>query len=123
MPPEWPEHFPANCPLPSDADTDGDMFHLVNDSDRDFKSSFDKKERKNAPPCLRVALSCYRTLKDIQEHRKAFAAIFRDHKIACATLSPIHGKIRATGSKGHHSLWLRTVHLAACHSMFAIVDE
>lgn len=119
---EWPEHFPPDCPDPESADTDGEVFRLAK-GPADWLSAAERGAYRNKPECSRASLSCFLTLDDVREHRRIMTK-FSDHGIVCARLEPVHGKIEQSGpNPGHHSLWLRAMHLAAHDNLFSVVPE
>ena len=121
-PPEWPAHFPENCPDADTPDTDGLVFRIVRGNDaRDWKCHIELGLEEEAPLCQRAALSCFRTLEDVREWQAAHSWL-RQRRVARAELDARHGKIAETGGGGHHSLWLRTQYLALCLTLFVQVD-
>lgn len=120
--PEWPSHFPTNCP-PADAlDLNGTVFLLIATdppTDEDMKCAIDRGTHRNKPECLRAALSCAVESDHLEEVRQASPRL-KHHKLACASLKPHHGKIKQTGSPGHHSMWMRAQHLAIGYQLFSL---
>jgi hypothetical protein len=110
-PPEWPTHFPDNCPDADASPFDGPIFYFVcGEPEIDYKTMWERGRAKNAKCCERVALSCYIRLEDIVQTRDIMQARWGNYKIARADLSSEHGKIKHTPSKNHsrhHSAWLR----------------
>jgi hypothetical protein len=119
---EWPAHYPADCPDPGWPDTNGTLFHFVNESDSDFKSAYDNETWVGYPECERVSLSCWDTLERAKQRRRILKK-FHEHKIARIELTDAHGKMLQTGRPGHHSLWLRSAPLTQCRDLFVVVPE
>jgi hypothetical protein len=125
--PEWPSHFPPNCPATDIPDTNGPVYHYVwQDVSRDYKSAYDRGVYTKMPECPRVALSCFVKLDHAVQTRGILRGLFGTCKIACAELRPEHGRIKATPhsrNPGHHSLWLRAKHLKRCSELFRVIEE
>jgi hypothetical protein len=123
---EWPIHFPStNCPDAQALPTDGPVFHFVRGDRTDFKSAMENGRFKNHPPCERAALSCFVRLEDAVQTKENLTALFGDHWIAQANLSPKHGKIKSTPTgtnRGHPSLWLRMQYIAVCRQLFRVLE-
>lgn len=123
-PPEWPKHFPPGCP-PTDArPVNEDVYRLVvNDppTAEDMESYLEQGKALTAPPAERAGLSCALTRDYLETLLELPTFRGGQHKIAVASLKPIHGKIRRTRPKRpHHDLWLRTAHLKAAPSLFKV---
>jgi len=125
-PPEWPAHFPPNCPSPDMPATDGSVYHYVwEDEERDFKSAYDREKFLDREPCQRVSLSCFVTLAAAAQSQRIIRAQWAGAKIACAELTPEHGRIQSTPTSklpGHHSLWLRAKYIGRCGELFRTVQ-
>jgi hypothetical protein len=109
--PEWPTHFPNDCPDSQATPFDGPIFCFVcGDPNVDYKTMWEQRRAENAQCCARAALSCYTSFNDIDQTRDIMQGRWGDHKIAKADLSAEHGKIKHTPSRRyarHHSAWLR----------------
>jgi hypothetical protein len=125
-PPEWPAHFPPNCPNPDMPDTNGPVYHYVwEDEERDFKSAYDREQFLDREPCQRVSLSCFVTLAAAAQSQRIIRGQWAEAKIACAELAPEHGRIQSTPTSklpGHHSLWLRAKYIGRCSELFRTVQ-
>jgi hypothetical protein len=121
--PEWPTHFPPDCPEASLPETSGPIFHFVRGKDTDYQTMWQRDLALTAAPCERVALSCFVRLEDAVQTRDVMQAKFGDCKVAKADLSPQHGKIKPTPKKGnpaHHSVWLRAPYEYA--KLFQVIE-
>lgn len=125
-PPEWPTHFPPNCPSPDIPATNGPVYHYVwEDEERDFKSAYDREKFLDREECQRVSLSCFVTLSAAVQSQRIIKGQWAGAKIACAELTPEHGRIGSTPTlrlPGHHSLWLRAKYMARCGELFRTVQ-
>ena len=115
--PEWPAHFPNNCPDDQAIAADGAVFRLVCGDDRDWKSAKELGEWTNPPECQRASLSCFLEVSDAADLRDALPK-FENHKIVKAMLEPKHGKMKRGGKGTHVSVWLRTRFLASVQELF-----
>ncbi len=125
-PPEWPTHFPPNCPSPDTSDTNGPVYHYVwEDAALDFRSAYDRRRFLDRDECQRVSLSCFVTLSAAAQSQRIIKGQLAGAKIACAELTPEHGRIQPTPTSrlpGHHSLWLRAKYIDRCGELFRTVQ-
>ena len=122
-PPEWPQHFPANCPPEDALDLTGTVWYLVaHDPPKpeDFRSATERNAFVGKPECERASLSCGRTHEYIASLRNAIPRLRTMH-VACAESNSNHGKIKATGKPGHHSMWLTAAALRDAPTRFRVV--
>lgn len=108
--PEWPAHFPKDCPASENADpVMGAVFQLLrHTANDDFTTAYDRNVFTDRPQCQRVSYSCYRSEAAARHHLSLQPSYFR--AVARAELEPKHGVIKATPTNKflhHHSLWLR----------------
>jgi hypothetical protein len=122
-PPEWPAHFPPGCPPTTARDVNEKVYRFHLGNGEDHKSATERGSYIRGEEHLRCGLSSYvdlRKLKQVRSlHRKWAAA-----SIVAADLRPDHGKILQDSNalKGHHTLWLRRVHLLAYGTLFQVVS-
>jgi len=123
--PEWPGHFPVGCPEScAREDVTGDVYRLVRNprSPQDSTSWLEQgRHDQRSTDCERAALSCCRSLTDIQDLRRTTRR-FRDRKIAKGELRSEHGKIAKTAGPGHYSLWLRFAALRIHDELFQVIE-
>jgi hypothetical protein len=116
--PEWPSHFPANCPPPSARPINERVYRRTGGTSDDWLSAKEKGTFKNGPPAMRAALSCFVDRTALEE-AIAVHEEWPAREIVCADLTPEHGEIEQTGKDPHHhSLWLRRLALAAHAVLF-----
>lgn len=125
----WPTDFPNGCPERVGArPVEGEVYHLIFPSNHkrageNFQSSLQRgvPEHAHEDPCIRAALSCYRTLRDIQQVKTSVPR-FANRLITRAVLTPDHGQIKQTLTPPHHSLWLTARYANTCESLFVVVE-
>lgn len=121
--PEWPEHFPSECPPIDASKFDGDIYYLVATAPptpADFRCALELNKFKSHPLCIRASLSCAVTYEEIKG-RRANGPLLRNHSIAKATLDESHGVIKQTYSPGHYSMWLTPTTLSTAHEIFEVL--
>ena len=123
--------FATNCPElcpPSDASPAvGIIFRFVRTSPvspGDMRSWEDEGRSPGVgDPCMRCALSVLVDWNDVQQAR-ATIPVFRKRKVASATLSGVHGRVKQTGNNAwHHSLWVERECASSIHCLFGVVES
>lgn len=107
--PVWPEHFPPGCPGDRGAETSGMIFQFVRTNpatELDIRSAMETGKHELKCACLRSSLSCYINIEHIAEVKKCGGYWAQCH-IASCNVRPEMGRIMQTGSRNHHSLWLK----------------
>lgn len=122
--PEWPEHFPKDCPGDHGKPVSGQVYRLIRPQcpDKDWKSWKERGIHPELDDCLRSALSCLITLQDAREFRQGMPR-FKGAAIVSAELKSEHGQIEQTGDDTHYTLWLRAAPHAARTELFVVVPE
>ncbi len=119
--PEWPEHFPADCP-PGDAQpADGVVYLAAHDppTAEDWKSAQERGHYLKLPQCRRVSLSCFRSAEQLE-----FVLRMPQHHgkvVHRAELGPEHGVLKLTEPPPNHlSLWLKRTWCARAGELFFV---
>ena len=110
--PRFPVWFVSDCPPVDSGDAHGMIYRFVAEIPvvpNDFRSYFETGERPLGLPCQRCGLSVFRDPRDIREllqylWRRYPGKTYGSH-IVRRELKPADGKLKATGSRGHHSWW------------------
>lgn len=121
--PEWPSHFPADCPPQDAVDLSGSVYLLVATNPptaTDMECAIDRGSFLNSPQCQRASLSCARTPEHLYELRRGVKRL-RNHLVAGGQFQSAHGKIKQTGAPGHYSMWLRAKYLQMGHTLFKVI--
>lgn len=114
--PEWPLHFPPNCPPKSARPVKGRVYRRIGHGAIDWQSARERGVYKEVNEPQRASLSCFLDLAALRETLDVHEE-WTARQIVFADLKPAHGAIKKTG-KHHHSLWLRRVALAQAPSLF-----
>jgi len=102
----------------------GGVFRLVEQDPptaEDFKSYLERGLAPSADDCQRAGLSTYLEKKHAEATRKRIPKLNK-HFVALADLEPEHGRIKATGGRGHHTLWLKCHALELAPTLFAVAE-
>jgi hypothetical protein len=110
--PRFPGWFVSDCPPNDAADAGGEIFRFVANNPGqpdEFLSYHETGELAGAAACQRCGLSVFRKVGDV---RRLLRHLWRNYSyknygphIVKRTLTPADGKIKPTGSSGHHSWW------------------
>jgi hypothetical protein len=123
--PEWPAHFPLDCPPGDAVPLNGVVYRFVGGAavtPDDMKSHTERGIAEGADPSDRAGLSVFLDLV----HARFLLATPRwsASRIASADLSPEHGQIKQTGKakvKKHHTMWLRRHVVVTAHELFSVL--
>jgi hypothetical protein len=104
--PNFPEHYPENCP-PEDATvTSGDVYRITKTTDLsedDFLSYYDLQKQSTACECAKRSISLFKTL-DNARHRLRLTPRLGT-AISKGTLDEDAGKMKVTNAKSGHIDW------------------
>lgn len=109
---DFPEWFPEDCPPGDSVETSGTIYRFVSSNPvgpNDFLSYHETGERPNSSPCQHCGLSVFRRLDDVRgllRHLwKTYPGKSYGPHIVKRDLVPTDGRIKATGTRGHHTWW------------------
>lgn len=97
----------AECPPPDSDDANGVVFRCFKNDpprERDMQTAEEQGRLLGADPCMRRAISTFRSQEDAEHQARLFRR-WKRRFIAKAVLSAEHGKIKATGEPTHTSWW------------------
>jgi hypothetical protein len=117
---DWPASTASypQCP-PADAEpATGVVFRLYRNED-DWKTY---RELGKARSCLACGFSVFRDLDRVRSKFSVRANSATVYRVFAATLEAEHGRLMATGSSGHYTLWLRRAHHVRVRDLFSAVS-
>jgi hypothetical protein len=125
-----PENADAStdCPPTGAAAVDGNVYRCCKSSppsDADMQTHEESGRLPDADPCLRRALSVFRSETDAQHQVRLFRR-WRRKCVAMASLDPGHGRsMLSTGQQPTHTSWwpADSLNPAARAALFAVVCE
>lgn len=124
----FPNTFPADCPLQTAIDYDGDVYMLFKEANTTPDQCRSQAERGKATTasgdgmCTRHGLSVFPDLKSCQHQRDLIPHLGRN--IGVARLSNQHGKVADTpsGKNPSHMTWWAYEGVTR-HTLFKILEE